>query len=54
MKQPGKAVRITLPAELYAQLQAEASETYRTVPGYIRYILRQYISLSRDSGNSPK
>ncbi len=50
MKEPKKSVRVDLPMELYEQLRDGAKETVRTVPGYIRYILRKYFEENDNGG----
>jgi len=44
MKQePQKTVKVTIPQELYDTVKKMAKETCRTVPSYIRIILRDHI-----------
>jgi len=38
-----KTVKVTMPQELYDTVKKMAKETYRTVPSYIRVILRDHI-----------
>ena len=42
-KQSKKTVAVTLPLELYEQLKSYAEEDYRTVPSYIRQILKLHL-----------
>ena len=42
MKDAKKIVHVALSMELYEKLKAHARETTRTVPGLVRYILREY------------
>ena len=42
VKTPTKQVTLRLPLALYEQLQQQAQDTTRTLPGYIRYILKFY------------
>jgi len=39
-KGPKKTVSVALPVELYEQLKEKAEETSRTVPSYIRQVLK--------------
>ena len=43
MKEEKKIIHVALPMELYEKLKAHAQETTRTVPGLVRYILREYL-----------
>ena len=38
-----KTVSILLPLEMYEQLKIYAEEDYRTIPGYIRQILKLHL-----------
>lgn len=49
MKGPKKSVRVDIPMDLYEQLRDEAKQTMRTVPGYIRYILRRYLKENNEA-----
>lgn len=40
---PKKTVAVAMPLELYEQLSALAGDTCRTVPGYIRQVLKSYL-----------
>ncbi len=40
IKGPKKTVSVSMPVELYDLLAKKAEETNRTVPGYIRQILK--------------
>ena len=40
---PKKTVSVLMPEELYLELRALAAETHRSVPGYIRQILKRYL-----------
>lgn len=40
---PKKSVGVLMPLELYEDLKKIAEETGRTVPGYIRQILKRYM-----------
>ena len=42
-KVPMKQISLRIPLELYEQLQQQAQDTTRTIPGYIRYILKFYL-----------
>lgn len=43
IKGPKKTVGIVLPLELYERLAVLAEDTARTVPGYIRQVLKSYL-----------
>lgn len=43
IKEPKKTVTISLPLELYETLSGRAGDTCRTIPGYIRQILKRYM-----------
>lgn len=43
IKGPKKTVGVILPLELYEWLAALAEDTGRTVPGYIRQVLKSYL-----------
>lgn len=43
IQEPMKQVTLRLPLALYEQLQQQAQDTTRTLPGYIRYILKFYL-----------
>lgn len=43
MKQPKKIVSLRLPVPMYERVSNLARETGRTVPNYIRWILRGYL-----------
>lgn len=43
IKGPKKTVSVVLPLELYEWLQLLAEETYRSVPAYIRQVLKCYL-----------
>jgi len=40
MKRPKKTVSVVMPVELYDLLAEKAEETNRTIPGYIRQVLK--------------
>ena len=40
---PKKTVSILLPMDLYEEIVRLARETHRTIPGYIRQIIRKYL-----------
>ena len=42
-KGPKKAVGVVMPLELYEQVKEQADRTARTVPGYIRQVLKCYL-----------
>ena len=42
-KVPKKTVSLGLPKECYDKIKALADDTYRTVPGYIRMIVYNYL-----------
>ncbi len=42
MKAPKKAVRVVMPLEQYNTLKLLADEDFRSVPSYIRLVLREY------------
>ena len=42
-KQPKKIVAVALPLEMYEQLKIFAEEDYRSIPGYIRQILKLHL-----------
>lgn len=43
IKGPKKTVGVILPLELYERLAVLAEDTARTVPGYIRQVLKSYL-----------
>lgn len=43
IKGPKKTVSVILPLELYERLAVLAEDTARTVPGYIRQVLKSYL-----------
>lgn len=43
MKKESRCVSVTFPQELHEELKTLASMTYRTVPGYVRQIVRRYL-----------
>ena len=43
MKEPKKAVSVLLPLPLYETLSQMAKDSYRTLPGYIRQIIKHYL-----------
>lgn len=43
IREPKKTVSIILPLDLYDQIKKQAEETSRTVPAYIRQVLRRYL-----------
>lgn len=43
IKGPKKTVGVVLPLELYERLAVLAEDTGRTVPGYIRQVLKSYL-----------
>ena len=40
MKGPKKSVTVLMPLELYEQVKERAKQTNRSVPGYIRRVLK--------------
>ena len=40
-----KIISVRLPIDLYAMIKAQAEQTNRTVPGYIRYALRKHFEM---------
>ena len=45
MKQkPKKTVALSLPMELYNEISILEKDSYRTIPGYIRYILISHLN----------
>lgn len=51
MKEPKKAVSLLLPLPVYERLSRLAAESYRTVPGYIRQIIKAYLRDLDEEGN---
>lgn len=51
MKEPKKTVYLQLPLPLYAQLSQLAQENVRTLPGYIRQVLRLYVKHLEEGQN---
>ena len=47
-KQNRKTVAVTMPRELYEQLNLLAAENCYTLPGYIRQLLRVYVREQED------
>lgn len=43
IKEPKKTVGVLMPLKMYDQISIQAKETSRTVPGYIRQVLRCYL-----------
>ena len=40
---PKKTVCVLLPEDIYLELRSQAGEAHRTLPGYIRQILKRYL-----------
>ena len=45
-KEPRKTVSVVIPLELYETIKRLAEEEVRSVPGYIRVVLREHIQKS--------
>ena len=43
MKSPKKSVGVLMPLELYEQIREQAERKDRTMPGYIRQVLKRYL-----------
>ena len=43
MKGPKKSVGVLMPLELYEQIREQAERKDRTMPGYIRQVLKRYL-----------
>ena len=43
IKGPKKTISLELPQDCYDKLKGLANDTYRTVPGYIRMIIYNYL-----------
>lgn len=43
IREPKKTVSVLMQEELYLELRTLAEESHRTVPGYIRQILKRYL-----------
>ena len=43
IKEPKKTVSIILPLDLYDKIKKQSEKTCRTVPAYIRQVLRRYL-----------
>lgn len=43
IKTPKKNVSVALPLDMYEQLSVSAEQTCRTVPAYIRQIIKRYL-----------
>lgn len=55
-KGPRKTVSVSMPPELYEIIKRLAEEEVRSVPGYIRVVLRDHLeekTPSRRSGEAP-
>lgn len=48
IKGPKKTVHVLMPVELYEQLRALAEATGRSLPAYIRYILKLHLRPPED------
>ena len=51
MKEPKKTVYLQLPLPLYERLSQLAQENVRTLPGYIRQVLRLYVKRLEEGQN---
>lgn len=40
---PKKAVSVLMPLELYERVKEQAERTNKTVPGYVRQVLKRYL-----------
>lgn len=43
IKEPKRTVSVLMPLELYRQLKTLADDTSRTLPAYIRLVLKDYL-----------
>lgn len=50
-KQSKKIVAVALPLDLYEQLKSYAEEDYRTIPSYIRQILKLHLQNNRKTSD---
>lgn len=42
-KEPKKSVSVLMPLELYEQVREQAEKGSRTIPSYIRQVLKRYL-----------
>ena len=43
IKGPKKTVSVLMPMDLYEQVREQAEQGRRTVPGYVRQVLKRYL-----------
>ena len=49
---PKKTVCVLLPEEIYLELRSQAGEAHRSLPGYIRQILKRYLRYRAEQGEN--
>ena len=47
--QSRKTVTVTLPMDLYEQLKASAEEDYRSIPNYVRQVLKLHFQAQENN-----